>query len=729
MFLNQVLAVAGLASGWMLWWGLAAAIPVLLHYLYRRRQKTIRWAAIGLLMQVVEREARRIRLEQLLLLLLRTLILVVLAIALARPYWRSDDDSQPASGARPPVCWIVAIDVSYSMGYRVDNESRLQVAQQRAMRIVESAQDGDAFALIALGQPPQALVAGPSFDRQAMLGELGRLAPHDAGCDLHRGLQLVADLAQRAVESLPPSTQVRVLLLSDLGSDHWQAVIDGEAAKPFEQLNKAHSVEIESLAEERIANCAVTELRSAAVRTVVGQPLQLEATVRNFGAEAVAQLPVQWVIDGNTVASQRVDIAAGEQQVLQYEHLPTAAGPSVVAVALPADRLPADNSRRQVIEVRQRQEVLFVEQQTGDARLLKLSLAPREPASPDPIDNTLSVFELSASELQNWPVVVLVDLASLDRASLSRLENYVRQGGAVVCLLGPRTLPSVWNESPDGSGLLGFRLLEPAVQDNWSIDPRDYASPIVAPFAGYPDSGLLTTPIFRFWKIQPRQPLPPAWSVDLATQQQDALIVRHGLGAGTVISVLSAPSAAAVDGETWNAMASWPSFVPLMQRLVQVATDTSTAGQTLLAGQPLVGRMPLAAATPPADGSPPTITVTTPDGAEVRLDVGERQAAGGTPWAFLQTQHSGVYWVRSSPASQPQPYAVNVDGSESGLQSLGVDQLPKFAPPLVRVSEAPETLQQGVESSPWLSRLWLLALGGLLICESWLAWLLGRRVG
>src|SRR5690606_13573595 len=102
------------------------------------------------------------------------------------------------------------------------------------------------------------------------------------------------------------------------------------------------------------------------VRTVVGQPLQLEATVRNFGAEAVAQLPVQWVIDGNTVASQRVDIAAGEQQVLQYEHLPTAAGPSVVAVALPADRLPADNSRRQVIEVRQRQEVLFVEQQTGD---------------------------------------------------------------------------------------------------------------------------------------------------------------------------------------------------------------------------------------------------------------------------------------------------------------------------------------------------------------------------
>src|SRR5690606_8957878 len=76
------IAVAGFASGGMLLWGAAAAIPIMLHFLCRRRRVVVTWGAMALLMRVVEREARRVRLEQLLLLLLRTLILLTLAAAL-----------------------------------------------------------------------------------------------------------------------------------------------------------------------------------------------------------------------------------------------------------------------------------------------------------------------------------------------------------------------------------------------------------------------------------------------------------------------------------------------------------------------------------------------------------------------------------------------------------------------------------------------------------------------
>ena len=91
MLIGFPIAVAGFASGWMLLWGLAAAIPILLHYLYRRRQTLVRWGAMKLLLQVIEREAKRVHLEQLLLLIVRTLVLIVLAIALSRPFWLSDD--------------------------------------------------------------------------------------------------------------------------------------------------------------------------------------------------------------------------------------------------------------------------------------------------------------------------------------------------------------------------------------------------------------------------------------------------------------------------------------------------------------------------------------------------------------------------------------------------------------------------------------------------------------
>jgi hypothetical protein len=721
------IGAAGLASAWMLWWGLAAAIPVLLHYLYRRRQTTIPWAAMQLLLQVVQRESQRVRLEQWLLLALRTLILLVLAISLARPFWQSADPAANQPGNTPASTWIIGVDVSYSMGYRVDNESRLQAAQRRMAEFIENSQEGDAFALVALGQPPRAAIVSPSFDRQAVVTELGRLTLNDAGCDVAGSLQLIEDIAQRARQepTLPP--QIRILILSDLGSEHWQTVVSGAEAKQFKQLGDQFPLDIESLADESITNLAVTSLQPAALRAVVGQVLELDVTVSNYGATAVEQIAVQLVVDGNTLASQRIDVAGLSEQNLRFSYVPTAVGPNVVAAVLPADRLMVDNIRRQIIDVRTHYDVLFVEQQAGDARLLQLGLHPDLTAGSNHRRSSLSVYELSTVELEKWPLVVLNDLAQLDSGSQTRLERYVRQGGAVICMLGPRTQAANWNTGSSANSLLGFRLLAPAPAQNWNIDPLEYRSPIVAPFAGFPDAGLLTTPIFRFWRIQVSDPSAPGWQVELATEQGDPLIVRQRLGSGAVISLLSAPESGGESGSSWNAMAAWPSFVPLMQRLVQSAIDVAAANRTVLAGQPLSGKVA------PSIASEATLTtaltVIKPDGSESQIDVDPHPSDGTPSWNFVNTQQSGVYLVRPTQTSPPEPFAVNVDCSESSLQSLSLAQLPKFSPPPPQVVETPESFADGVETSPWFARGWLLALGCLLVTESWLAWWLGRRVG
>ncbi len=75
------------ASGWMLLWGFAALIPILIHFLSRRRYDEVPWAAMEFLLAAIRKHARRWRLEQLLLLVLRASILVLLAVALADPVW------------------------------------------------------------------------------------------------------------------------------------------------------------------------------------------------------------------------------------------------------------------------------------------------------------------------------------------------------------------------------------------------------------------------------------------------------------------------------------------------------------------------------------------------------------------------------------------------------------------------------------------------------------------
>ena len=738
----MIVAVAGFASGWMLLWGLAAAIPILLHYLYRRRQTLVRWGAMKLLLQVIEREAKRVRFEQLLLLVVRTLVLIALAVALARPFWTADDAASAVDPSQPPTNWILAVDVSYSMGYRVDNETRLQAAQRRAVEVIQAAGSSDPIALIALGQPAQAIVATASYDHAAVIAEVERLAINDAGSDVSGGLQLIENTVQRIQRDARQSGRVRVLLLSDFGADHWQPAIDGPLAKRLRKLGEKIPIEYESLADTETKNWAVTAVQPTSSRALAGQAVEVDVSVANYSDANAEDLRVQLTIDDHSVASQLVDVAAQGAQTVRFSVTPSTLGLSVLAASIPNDPLQVDNRRLQIIEVREDYDVLFVEQQSGDARILQLGLRPdSKTIATSAADSaharrsaTVPVLELATLELADWQVIVLCDLVQLRSADFLRLDRFVRQGGSLICLWGPRTTAAAWNTQPQIPELLGFRLLEPSAEETWQIDPLDYRSPLVEPFVGFPDAGLLTTPIFRYWKIDPlasqksaaSTATDNAWQVDLATTTGDPLVVRHRVGAGMVTSLLSAPQTGSSEADAWNAMAAWPSFVPLIQRLVQTAMEPSVANHSVLAGQPLVGRQRLAQT---SISGPHTVTITKPDGSDVQLAVEDARADAAVPWTFTQTRQSGLYWARYDTASQAQPFVVNVDGSESPLQTVRVDQLPRSTATLPVTSAVPQTGSQIAQTSPWMSRSCLIVLGLLLLIESWLAWAFGRRSG
>src|SRR5437667_7043257 len=69
----------------MLWGAAAAGIPIALHFFFRSRYRTVPWAAMKFLLTSIEQTSRRLRFQELLLLASRVLVLVILALALARP--------------------------------------------------------------------------------------------------------------------------------------------------------------------------------------------------------------------------------------------------------------------------------------------------------------------------------------------------------------------------------------------------------------------------------------------------------------------------------------------------------------------------------------------------------------------------------------------------------------------------------------------------------------------
>ena len=76
-----------LLNGWGLLLGGSALIaaPIIIHLLSKRKFRIVDWAAIDFLLEADRRNRRRIRLENLLLLLLRCLAVFLIALLVARP--------------------------------------------------------------------------------------------------------------------------------------------------------------------------------------------------------------------------------------------------------------------------------------------------------------------------------------------------------------------------------------------------------------------------------------------------------------------------------------------------------------------------------------------------------------------------------------------------------------------------------------------------------------------
>ncbi|MEC9112205.1 MAG: BatA domain-containing protein, partial [Verrucomicrobiota bacterium] len=108
----------------------ALAIPIIVHLLNRRRFKRVKWAAMRFLEVSLERNQRRMKVEDWILLLLRLVIVALIVLALSRPA----TDWIKSSGLGSTVTASVIVDSSASMQRTDQNSdlSRFQIAKETA---------------------------------------------------------------------------------------------------------------------------------------------------------------------------------------------------------------------------------------------------------------------------------------------------------------------------------------------------------------------------------------------------------------------------------------------------------------------------------------------------------------------------------------------------------------------------------------------------------------------
>lgn len=695
----------------------ALAIPVIIHLFHKSRFVVVKWGAMHLLETVVRTNQRRIRLEQLILLIIRAAIPVLLALAMARPLWTG---AQKLLGdARTST--VILLDNSYSMEASRAGLSTFALAKDEASRIISDLKRGSEVQVLLMGEGGATLLDAPTSDTARATQALRNLEAGFGAATAPAALDLAANIFSKMAE--PARNLVMMTDFQRISFEATEDALLGQMLTRLKGMSVPASVTLFDVGQEVKDNVAVESLEFSRLMVGVGQKVQVRANLRNFGEAKYPDLRVRFRVNGREVSTSGVSLLPHEKGQVLFTHTFDKAGSHVIEVVAEADPLKADNSYLASIPVRDKLPVLLIngdpnsQPLKGETDYAEIALQPYSAGRVELADliapRVGKPEDLKPKDLEAVSVVVLANVRKLEDGQLKALEEFVRGGGGLMIFPGSRVETAWYNGAlwKEGRGLLPLqyaaltgdpRETAPSI----SIVSQRFENPALELFND-PRNGSFSEAAIRAWmKMAETNSSGLEAPTALARLDSgDVFLAEKPFGDGRVISC-----ATALDAD-WSNLPLRPFYLPLLQRLTVYLASTVHPPRNLEVGRPV------AAFLPAADAGK-KVTLKTPAGGAIELPA--VKSGGRSVVEFGKTQQPGLYTL-TLPDGSPVHYVVNASRRESDLQKLTPKEIDDLAKTHgVRVVRSGAEYQQQEYSRRYGMELWkplLWALLGLCFAE------------
>ncbi|MFB3065695.1 MAG: BatA domain-containing protein [Planctomycetota bacterium] len=726
--------------------GLAlGAVPIIIHILNRRRFKTMDWAAMDFLLKAAVRNRRRVRLENLILLAIRVLIVLLLVLAVTRPFTEGSSFAG-MFGSQGAVERIFLFDDSHSMRAGVGNTSAFQRGKELLKSTITTLnrQHSPDRVTVMLGSSPRSgdrritrvAVAGGHAER--MLKQISAMRVSEGTFKLVDAIESL--LEEEAEQSSPRGLHV----LSDFRRRDW-TTSDGELRPEVLQVlarfAQSGEVHLADLGGAPIQNVAVTKLVTKQRAVISGVPATYVATIRNYGPDVIKanELSVEFDFGGGRrAAAKNAEPIQPRQEIqIKKEWTLRSARPTAVSASVPTDVLPGDGTRRIVVNARRAMRFLLVdgepspEAYRGESDYLAAALvAPGEEPSGIEVE-VVAEHSFTGRELEEFDGVFLCNVYRLDRDSIERLEAFVRGGGGLVFFLGDQVDPLLYNATFYGVGTeAGKHLLplplgevEGSTENYVHFTPPGVDHPVLRFLRGMPDLLFRTIAIRYYMRTEPGASDgegKPRVLVQYTDEDDSVALAEKAFGDGRVMMFTTA-----ADME-WSDYPLSPLYLAMLHEIARYVVKPDPGGTVLQVFDPIELSLD------PKRLRPHVRIVPPPDSGRASADLpAEPDQNGGLRFRYEGTDLSGIYTLEGrTPGGDPValPYAVNVDPTEGDLRRADPRRI-AAAIPGARYSGAEEAalLAAGSDDRTEFWRLLLYVLAAFALLETFLAWRFGHH--
>lgn len=671
----------------------AIALPIVFHLIRQTTRERTTFSSLMFLSPTPPRLTRRSRLEHLLLLLLRCLVLGLLAFGFSRPFFKTTNVVAVASKGVGHT--VVLVDTSASM----QRAGMWEQARDKALATMRQLPPGSSAALYSFDRQMNRLVTFEDWRQtpveQRLVLAREKLESIRPGWGATRAGQALVEAAELLAEASARSSPVsgEIVLVTDLQEGARLDAIQG-----YEWPRNVR-VRVEPVRASKASNASLA-LIVPTPDTPTGTNGGYRLRINNAPDSTRDQFQLGWVDGAGKFlqAPSDLHLPPGQTRTLP---LPASPETNRSRLMLQGDEVPFDNSvavapvervQARVLylgsdpETEVKGELYFLRRAFQDTRTRRIQLVTNSPSA------------APSGEMEGATLVVVSE--PLGAEAVRALRARMSQGTTVLLTMGRIKMAET------ASSLLGegtrLESAEAEVRNFALLTDIEFRHPLFAPFA---DPRFADFTKVRFWKY---------WKLDLSAVPQAQVLARFDSGDPAITEVVAGKGRLLILASSWrpgdSQLALSTKFVPLLHTLLDHSGAPIPPAPQFYVGD----------AVPLANG-PGTAehVVTRPDGTQETL---ERSAT-----AFVKTSEPGVYNIHSGGADVK--FVVNLDPAESRLMPSSVEELERLGAPL---ASGPETVaaeaarRERLKNSELENRqkMWRwLIVGALavLLVETWLA--------
>jgi hypothetical protein len=746
-----------------------AAIPILLHLLTLHRLKTVDLSTFRFLFDTYVQQRRKMKFMDALIAALRTLFLLFLILACARPMIRHWSTLFGGAGGGRDV--FLLVDGSASMNAVTDGVSAFERAKTAASAVIDKLGSDDRVTLVRVAAKPDEIVTKVTADTELLKEKLGGLKTSPSRANLF------AAFTQLFGGGSPMTIKPQIYFFTDSQASGWRELREQPAEGLIPEGAKLFLIDVGSSAGE-IPNRAVVGEVPESHRAIAGLPLPLRSRVVNYSTDQPEDVTVSLLIDDKEVGRKSLTLKPGESANAPFLFVPTEPGTLKARFEIAGDRFPNDDTFLFTLAVEPQVRVVIVNGNPtlnpkdpfeNEALYLRTAFTATEPEDESAAANvppkaktpasapagaanpltteadrrfvkSLDVVELrenqvNADTLKEASVVILANCGQLNDQQCGLLRDHVSRGGGLMVLPGDKCQPDQYNKKLFGIAgttdqFITAAQLQPPEGDLDKSETFerftgiDFAHPVLSIFENREARYLTKVAVYRRFPLKLPEERGNTWPL-LEFSNGTAALVESRYGDGRVIL------AAFPMTSKWTNLPLKPEFVPLVLRLVShVRTRAGVEGPSVVAAN---GTAEISVAKTWQNLQAEVVNV---EGN--RLPVTFEKSVSRQVGAFAETAEKGFYdvEVRGGRIEQPKhetlAFAVNLAREESNFALIHEPQLKELLPnvDLTVIDASAETQQLrgsiGQEQEVWRPLIYLLfAIIGM---EFWLSTFGGQRL-